>query len=135
MIKHLDELEDLNLPKDQYVIFGSGPLAVRGLRVNHDLDILVTDKIWDLLLQKNKVTRRKGRPDSIYLGNLQFLNINYKDWKPQIKNNMIMIKDSEIINNFPFVKLKYLLHCKKKMEGEKHKKDLEIIKTLLNIKN
>ena len=131
MIKYLDELEALNLPKDQYAIFGSGPLAVRDLRINHDLDILVTDKIWNLLLKNYKVTKRGGRPDSIYIGNLQFLSINYKDWKPQIKNNMIMIKDSEIINNFPFVKLKYLLHCKKKMQGEKHKKDLEIIKMLL----
>ena len=49
----LKELEKLNLPKDKFAIFGSGPLAVRNLRTANDLDLIVNDfipKIWNPFL-------------------------------------------------------------------------------------
>jgi len=69
MIQFLDELKQLNLPLDTYAIFGSGPLSVRGIRENHDLDILVTHSTWNILASKNIITSKANRPDSIYIGN------------------------------------------------------------------
>ncbi len=40
-MKYLDELKRLDLPLDKYAIFGSRVLAVKGIRENRDLDILV----------------------------------------------------------------------------------------------
>lgn len=130
-MRYLDELEKLNLPTHEFVIFGSGPMAIRGLRENHDLDILVTERLWYELSETYPVTKKSGRPDSIYAGNLQFLRINYRDWSPDIPDNNILLSDSEIIGNYPFVKLKYLLECKKQMDGPKHRKDIEIIEKYL----
>ena len=81
-MNYLDELKQFNLTEGKYVIFGSGPLAIRGLWENHDIDILVTE---DLRINKNHT----------------------------------------------FVKLKYLLLCKKLMDGEKHKRDIGLIEDFL----
>ena len=131
MIKYLDELSNLHLPKKKYVIFGSGPLAIRNIRENSDLDILVTCDLWDELAKKYTITKKNERPDSIYIGNVQILKINYKNWGQKFPDMNILIKDSEIINGVPFTKLEYLLICKKLMDGEKHLKDISLIEKLL----
>jgi len=50
--KLLQELKKLNLPNDQYAIYGSGPLAIRGLKEIHDLDVIVTDELYQELAKK-----------------------------------------------------------------------------------
>jgi len=131
MIKYLNELKSLNLPNGNYVIFGSGPLAVRGIRENNDLDVLVTPVLWDDLIKKYPVTKKRDRPDSIYIGNVQILSIDYKNWGGCLPNAEILISDAEILMGLPFVKLKHLLVCKRLMDGEKHSRDVEIIEGLL----
>ncbi len=132
MIKYLDELKSLNLPKGKFAIFGSGPLSVRGLRENEDLDVLVTPDLWNELAEKYPITTKKGRPDSIYIGHIQILEVHYKDWSPHITDATKLITEAEIINGFSFVKLEYLLSCKRMMDGEKHIKDIEIIQKYLD---
>ena len=51
-MKYLDELLELELPSAEYAIFGSGPMAIRNLRENNDLDILVKEELWLKLCQK-----------------------------------------------------------------------------------
>jgi len=131
MMKFLDELKKLNLPKNLYVIFGSGPLAIRNIRTNHDIDVLVTKSLWDLLAFEYEITSKPERPDSIYIGNLQFLQYDYKDWSPAINDPMLLLSDYEEINGYPFVKLEYLLECKKQMIGKKHHEDVKIIEAML----
>lgn len=50
--KQLAELKKLNLPKDKYAIFGSGPLAINGIRDSDDIDIIVKSEVWDELAKK-----------------------------------------------------------------------------------
>ena len=40
-MRYLDEVKRLNLPKDKFAIFGSGPIAIRGLREARDIDLIV----------------------------------------------------------------------------------------------
>ena len=130
-IRHLEQLESLKLPKRGYAIFGSGPLAVRGLRENGDLDILLSHDLWDSLASSYPVTSKKERPDSIYIGDLQFLRYDYKDWSPQLPDAGILISDAELIDGHPYVRLEYLLICKRLMTGEKHQRDAGIIESFL----
>ena len=134
-MKFLNELDEMNLPNSEYVIFGSGPLSIRGLRENHDIDILVTNKLWKDLKKRYPVKKKKDRPDSIYIGNLQFLTIGYRDWGEELPDQSILIDDAEIIGKYPFVKLEYLLCCKKQMDDEKHKNDIKLIESLLEKQN
>jgi len=40
-MKYLNELKELNLPKESFAVFGSGPMAVRDMREINDLDLIV----------------------------------------------------------------------------------------------
>lgn len=51
-MKYLSKLKKLNLSPNQYAIFGSGPMAVRGIRKIKDLDVVVKDEPYKELLEK-----------------------------------------------------------------------------------
>ena len=42
----LTELNALNIPKEDYVIFGSGPMAIKGLLEPADLDVVVRENVY-----------------------------------------------------------------------------------------
>jgi hypothetical protein len=117
-MKYLDELARLKLPKEEYAIFGSGPLAIRGIRDNNDLDLIVTDYLWKKLSVQYLTKGKK-----IILPNVEIC----KDWLPWIEDTKPLIDDSEIIDGFPFVKLKYVLEWKLKSEKPKDKQDVKLI--------
>ena len=50
--KLLLELKSFNLPNDKFAVGGSGSLAVRGIREANDLDLVVSDGLWEELLEK-----------------------------------------------------------------------------------
>lgn len=106
-MNYLGELSKLNLPKDQYAIFGSGPLAVRKLRENKDIDIIVTKELWNKLIKnkKFKLTKKGG----LKMGHIEIFN----SWHLIKESTEKLIKNSEMIKGFPFVKLKYVLKWKK----------------------
>ena len=73
-MKYLQELKQLNLPADQFAVFGSGPLAIRNIRESNDIDLIVKEKLWQKLSQKYKVEDNK----KIQIGKIEI----YKDWQP-----------------------------------------------------
>lgn len=50
--KLLWEFKKLNLPDGQYAVYGSGPMAVRGIKEAHDLDVVVARDLYKKLLGK-----------------------------------------------------------------------------------
>ena len=47
-----DRLRDLALPSGDYAVFGSGPLAIRGIiEACGDLDVLCKPNVWDIVLE------------------------------------------------------------------------------------
>ncbi|MBI1999232.1 MAG: hypothetical protein HYS74_01080 [Parcubacteria group bacterium] len=48
-MKYLDELKKLRLHCGEYAVFGSGPLAIRGLVENTDIDLVVSGDLWGKL--------------------------------------------------------------------------------------
>jgi hypothetical protein len=133
MLNYIEELTGLNLPSGQYAIFGSGPLAIRNLRDAGDIDIIVTQELWEKLAKTHPQTVKetiKGPVTSINIGHLEI----YRDWlnlTPKIKE---LIETADIINNLPFVKLEYVIEWKTYMGRDKDKNDLKLIKTHLNSK-
>jgi len=133
MLKFIEELKALNLPAGQYAIFGSGPLAIRNLRDAGDIDLVVTQELWDKLAQKYPLTKKetiKGPVTSINIGHLEI----YRDWlnlTPKVKE---MIDTADIINDLPFVKLEYVIEWKTFMGRDKDKNDLKLIEEYLKNK-
>lgn len=42
----------LNLPQGSYIVFGSCPLALAGIRETDDIDLLISESLYTVLLQK-----------------------------------------------------------------------------------
>jgi len=76
--KLLKELKVLNLPSEDFAIFGSGPMAVRRIKDINDLDIVVKPKLWEELKKKDKPKNEK----LIVIGSIEV----YKNWLPWFNN-------------------------------------------------
>jgi hypothetical protein len=126
MLNFIDELKALNLPAGQYAIFGSGPLAIRNLRDAGDIDIIVTQELWDELAKKYPLHHKetvKGPVTSMAVGNIEI----YKDWLNLTPIVPELIETAETINDLPFVQLKYVIEWKNYMGRDKDKNDLKLI--------
>lgn len=124
IMKYLIELKRLKLPKDMFAIFGSGPLAIRNLRENRDLDIIVKSELWDKLKDMHPLKKK----DVIKIGNIEV----YKDWKPCFNDVDELIDNADIIEGLRFVNLKSVLKWKKFRNLEKDKKDIGLIEDYEN---
>lgn len=124
-LKYREELKKLNLPQEKFAIFSSGCLAVRNLRENKDIDIIVKEDLWQELSKKHCLNE-KGHID---IGNIEVCRkILY------LENIDNLIDDAEIIGGFRFVKLDPLLKWKKLMSREKDIMDIELIEGYLKNK-
>lgn len=126
--KLLQELRALNLQKDQYVIIGSGPLAVRNLREAQDLDILTSDSLWQELSQKYPVIPQIP-PDieKIKIGNIEFVGqgSSYRD--DAVATIDEIFKTADFIQGHCYINLKLLRKIKLKRAREKDLKDIKLI--------
>jgi siroheme synthase len=132
MIKFLDELKKLDFPRDKFAVFASGCLAVRGIRENNDIDIIVKDDLWQKLIKKYP----RNEKGFIHMGNIEAGN---KALYPKESVDE-MIDNADIIEKIRFVKLKSVLIWKRlissdKAEGnlnrDKDKTDIKLIENYL----
>jgi hypothetical protein len=136
----LEELKELNLPTDQFAVFGSGPMAIRGIRKAGDLDLIVTQKLWDSLLAQGypvtremwKTTDVEGRVrdyprELISVGNIEI----WRKWSFLSDSADELIKDAEIFDDIRFVKLEKVIEWKKAFNRQKDKDDVKMIEDYL----
>lgn len=128
----LKYLRDINLPADQFAIFGSGPLAARGLRDCRDLDIVVTEELWKELLKnyfpdtenQEKIILHRSRTT----GETEIEA--FRNWRPIFSDVNSLIDSADIIDGVRFVNLENVKKWKTEMGREKDKADLELIKAI-----
>jgi len=121
--EYMSELRSLNLQKDQYAIFGSGPMAVRNLRDSKDLDVIAKKELWC-----NLSKRYLSQDRVISIGKIDI----YNDWSEPFTGKIEeLIDDADIIGSIRFVKLEHVLTWKSARNKEKDIKDVELIKEYL----
>jgi len=130
----IEEIKKLDFPVGQYVIVGSGPMAVRGLKEAHDIDIVVTREFfekckaseWEVMLwtYPEKIGQIYLRKNNVEL----YLDVNCGDFNPTTEE---LIKRADLFEEIPFIALKDMLEFKKAYNREKHRKDIEIAETYL----
>ncbi|QQG47476.1 MAG: nucleotidyltransferase domain-containing protein [Candidatus Woesebacteria bacterium] len=122
----IDTLKKQNFPKDQYAVFGSAVMAVRGMREAPNIDVIVTDKLWTELLDK------RHKPDEE--GFIRIAQIKISNWwfAPTRKNIPTMIKEAEIIKGVPFVRLEEVRDYKTFVNRDKDKNDVKLIDQFLS---
>lgn len=124
----------LNLSLDEYVIFGSGPMAIRGIKEPKDLDVLLKKNVWDTWSQKEGWISRELRKGEHYLENTNFPDIElYEYWGPGDWNTEEIINNSEIINGFRFANMEDQKRYKKLCNREKDIHDLKLIENYENL--
>lgn len=128
-------VKKLNLPVGQYAITGSGALGIRNLREIGDIDIIVTNELWNTLAAKYVIVEEAGVkrivfPDGIVegLGECSFYTEERDLDAPTITER---IARAEIIEGLPFESLEYVVYYKRKMGREKDLRDVQIIEEWL----
>ncbi len=126
-------LEELNFPNGEYVVAG-GTMFAHGMREAHDLDILVTPKLYEKLLKSgwvmcvceqctktNRFMLNKGDVDILpdftfggYTGDV--------DW---------LINNPDIIQGYPFMNLVEFAKLKKELGRPKDIEDIKLIEQYL----
>ena len=125
-------MKNLELPEGQYAIFGSAPMGIRGLRECRDLDVIVTEEIFEDYKGKFGWELKKFERDGRHVEMVEKNNIEfYKDWGPGDWNVKELIKDAEVINDLPFVKLEQVIKWKKISAREKDLADVQLIQNFL----
>ena len=126
--KLFEKLRRLKLPRGEYAIFGSAPLCVRGLREVGDLDVIVTEGLFDEYKQNPDWTFKEFKRGDRIVTMLEFNSEKielYKNWGPGEWDIRQLIKESEIIDDLPFVKVAYVIEWKRISGREKDLRDIE----------
>ncbi len=113
------ELKKLNLPNNEYAVFGSGPLAIRGIRESKDIDIIVKLKLWNMLAKKYPIKNKK-----ISIGSIDITYEKLSPWSGNINN---LIDNAEVIDGIRFLTLSDTIKWKKAYGREKDKRDIQLI--------
>ncbi len=129
------QLKNLNLPLGQYAITGSGPMGIRNLREIADIDIIVSDELWDRLAAQYGITDTNGVKKIVFPDGLieafcegSFYMVTNDKNAPTIAER---IAKAEIIEGLPFECLEYVLYYKRKMGRGKDLKDIQAIEAWL----
>ena len=123
-----EEVKKLNLPVDQYAVVGSGVMSAHGIRPHHDVDLIVTKNLFEVL--KNNRWQSVPNRNSILKKDNYEVDADYKygEYQP---NHEELIRNAEIIESVPFISLSELIKFKKALGRDKDKKDIELIEQYL----
>lgn len=130
----LKQLRGLKLPVDQFAVTSSGPMAVRGIREARDLDIVVTDKLWEELSKKYPVIPR-DLCDTLHVGDVEILGNFSKNPNSGIATVDEQINTADVIDGIRFVNLNLIIKFKQELGREKDLKDIKLIKEYLDTHN
>src|SRR3989344_2838985 len=119
----IEEVNKLNFPIGQYVVVGSSPMAIRGLKEAHDIDIVVTQELFGKCKTDGWETMPWTYPEKvgqIYLKKVDvelYLDVNAGNFNPTTKE---LIERSDTIQGVPFITLEDMISFKKAYGREKH---------------
>jgi hypothetical protein len=123
----------LTLPRDQYAVFGSGPMTARGLRDSKDVDLLVTPELFEALKAcgwQATVVTIEGRPrERLSHGLCEAYKALWAGGKDH--DVAALISRADDIRGVRFVRLSDLLELKRAMGRDKDLRDARIIERYL----
>jgi predicted nucleotidyltransferase len=127
------KLDSLNIPKNDYVIMGSGimfALGIRELERLDDIDILVTQKGWDIT-KGLSTTLYDDEWDCEYLYLFDEQIEIWEGWGPGQYISEELIKSSITIDGYNFCNIDEVVRWKKEVGREKDIKHIHMIENYL----
>jgi hypothetical protein len=128
----IKEVKTLELPLGTYVVIGSSTLAIRGIRPAQDIDIIVTQDIYDRFKAsgwKEQCFPGEERPCVLLYGLFDVgTSWSVRSYHPTFEQ---LFNDADIIEGVPFASLKDVLQWKKTCGRDKDLEDVELIEAYL----
>ncbi len=124
----LDQIKELNLPIGSYAVFGSSLLNLYGIRESRDIDIVCTQEVYEQFKIKRdwkEVTGKNGEK-CLHKDNYS-IGVGWDCTPGYNPTTEYLIKNAEIIDGVPFVKLEEIIKWKSIYGREKDLKDIELI--------
>lgn len=128
------KLKELNFPIGEYVVVGSGILAALGIREARDLDIAVSDKLLNDLLN-NPIYKKETRYNKLFLITDDVEIITQLNWEDYTTKKEDAIKTAKIINEYPFLNIEETIKFKNALGREKDFNDIKALKAYLKKTN
>jgi hypothetical protein len=128
----IEKVRKLDFPAGQYLVFGSGPLMVHGIRESRDIDLLVTSELYAQLKADPswKVMHWPDGAEYLANGDYEVDDIwHYNDYQP--KTNELIAK-AEVIEDVPFAPLDEVIKWKRAFGRPKDLADVELIEAYLS---
>ena len=114
-----DQLRQLNLPPREYAVFGSGPLAIRGIiPLANDLDVICQDEVWKIVSEIGSIEYLPEYDVSVVTMADGALTFGTK-WGIGNFDIDELIATAETIDDLQFVRLEHVVRYKKIRSSEK----------------
>ena len=126
----IKEVKALNLPKGEYIVFGSGPMSVHRIRDVRDIDLFVSPDLYQQLKLRGweEKTRESGDKYLTHKNVEVGKDWDYGSYNPSLKD---LLETAEVIDGVPFANLEEVLKWKKALGRDKDKKDIGLIEDYL----
>lgn len=125
LLPNLFQLKKLNFQRGEYAVCGSGPLAIRDIRIARDLDVIVKKRLWKKLSSRYKV-------DGYHNNLIRFKNIEvWATWMELTAELNEMVDTADVFYGIPFVNLRYTWEWKKQKKRKKDEEDLQLLQYYL----
>ncbi len=122
-------LKKLDLPSDEFIVVSSGSLAIHGIREAKDIDVIVTESLWDELSKKYQVGLNKWGIERLDLPNdIEILNPRqsiFGDSKVVPLNDLFL--KAHVFEGVKFMNLNHLKEIKQALGRPVDLQDIELI--------
>lgn len=127
----VDKVKSLNLPAGSYIVFGSCPLALAGLREAGDIDMLVNDETLEQLRQAGWQEVDKGKDDKPLAHDVFEAHNSWKfsAYNPTLEH---LLATATVVDGIPFASLDEVRKWKAASGRPKDLVDIELINNYTN---
>ncbi len=129
-----EEVRKQNFPSGHYIVVGSGIMVVKGIRDTQDLDIVVSEALFEQCKAEGWETHEwtkahiPGKP-WLRKGNVElYIEISRKTGGIPLEG---LLAEAEVIQGIPFITLERLIDFKKEYGRQKDFEDIEMIEQYL----
>lgn len=130
----ISKVKTLNLPKDSYVVFGSGPLVALGIREVNDIDLLVSSEIYKQLKSLGWQRIYKGPKDTPIIHDIfeAHDNWDFSSYSPTLTD---LLRDGFDVDGVSFASLEDVRKWKVASNRPKDIADIKLINSYIEKQN
>lgn len=125
-LKYINELNNLDLDKSKFTIIGSSIMTIYGIRENDDIDISVTEDLFNEISYDTRFVE-ENYPNNIISYRYKHISV-FKGNFPMTKSPQQLIDESIVIDGYNFISIETLIEWKELNGREKDKDDLKLLK-------